>query len=252
MNLKVSILTVSYQSAVTLRQTIESVLAQDYPNTEYWVIDGGSTDGSLEILKSFGSAIHFISEKDAGIYDAMNKGLKLIHGDVIGMIGADDFYPTNDVISSVVATFESNQVDVVYGDKQYVNPENPHKIVRYWTAGAYQEQQWLYGWMPPHLSFYIKKSSADKNGPYRTDFACSADYEWMLRALYMNKMTAVYLPKVLMTMRNGGTSTASFKHRLIANMEDRKAWSVNHLHPYWFTLALKPLRKIFQLFKSKK
>ena len=137
MNLKVSILTVSYQSAATLRQTIESVLAQDYPNVEYWVIDGGSTDGSLEILKSFGSSIHFISEKDAGIYDAMNKGLKLIQGDVIGMIGADDFYPSNDVISSVVATFESNQVDVVYGDKQYVNPENPQKIVRYWTAGAY-------------------------------------------------------------------------------------------------------------------
>ena len=143
-------------------------------------------------------------------------------------------------------------MDVVYGDKQYVNPENPQKIVRYWTAGAYQVQQWLYGWMPPHLSFYIKKSSADKNGPYRTDFTCSADYEWMLRALYKNKMSAFYLPKVLMTMRNGGTSTASLKHRLVANMEDRKAWTVNHLHPYWFTLALKPLRKIFQLFKSKK
>ncbi len=250
--MKVSILTVSYQSAATLRQTIESVLAQDYPNIEYWVIDGGSTDGSLEILKSFGSSIHFISEKDAGIYDAMNKGLKLIQGDVIGMIGADDFYPSTDVISSVVATFKSNQVDVVYGDKQYVNPENPEKIVRYWTAGAYQEKQWLYGWMPPHLSFYIKKSSAYRNGPYRTDFTCSADYEWMLRALYKNKMTALYLPKVLMTMRNGGTSTASFKHRLIANTEDRKAWSVNHLNPYFFTLALKPLRKISQLFKSKK
>ena len=111
--MKVSIITVSYQSAATLRQTIESVLAQDYLNKEYWIIDGGSTDGSLEILKSFGSAIHFISERDAGIYDAMNKGLKLIHGDVIGMIGADDFYPSNDVISSVVSTFESNQVDVV-------------------------------------------------------------------------------------------------------------------------------------------
>lgn len=250
--MKVSIITVSFQSAATLRQTIESVMSQDYTNKEYWVIDGGSTDGSLQILESFGSKINFISEKDAGIYDAMNKGLNLIQGDIIGMIGADDFYPTNDVISSVVSTFESNQVDVVYGDKQYVNPKNPQKIVRYWTAGTYQRNRWLYGWMPPHLSFYIRESSASKNGKYRTDFTCSADYEWMLRALYKNKMTAKYLPKVLMTMRNGGTSTASMKNRIIANIEDRKAWAVNHLEPYWFTLGLKPLRKIFQLFKTKK
>ena len=152
----ISIITVVYNCVNTLEETILSVINQNFDKIEFIIIDGGSTDGSLEILKSFGSAIHFISEKDAGIYDAMNKGLKLIQGDVIGMIGADDFYPSNDVISSVVATFESNQVDVVYGDKQYVNPENPEKIVRYWTAGAYQEDQWLYGWMPPHLSFYIK------------------------------------------------------------------------------------------------
>lgn len=250
--MKVSIITVAYQSATTLRQTIESVLSQDYVNMEYWVIDGGSSDGSLQILESFGAKINFISEKDTGIYDAMNKGLRLIHGDIVGMIGADDFYPSNDVISSVIDTFNSSHVDIVYGDKQYVNPKDPNKIVRYWTAGPYEHGNWLYGWMPPHLSFYIRKNMADKNGPYRTDFACSADYEYMLRALYMNKMTVQYLPKVLMTMRNGGTSTASLKHRMIANKEDRKAWAVNNLQPFWFTLALKPLRKIFQLFKSKK
>lgn len=248
--MKVSILTVSYQSASTLRQTIESVLAQDFPSVEYWVIDGGSTDGSLEILQSFGDQIQFISEPDRGIYDAMNKGLARLTGDVIGMIGADDFYPSNDVISSVVKEFNQHHVDVVYGDKQYVNPEDPHKIVRYWKAGAYQLSNWLYGWMPPHLSFYIRKSAADKNGPYLTQFTCSADYEWMLRALYKNKMRAVYLPKVLMTMRNGGTSTASWKHRLVANREDRMAWKINGLKPYWFTLTLKPLRKITQLFKK--
>jgi len=246
--LKVSILTVSYQSAATLRQTIESVLAQDYPSMEYWVIDGGSTDGSLEILQSFGDRICFISEPDQGIYDAMNKGLSRLQGEIIGMIGADDFYPSNDVISSVVAVFSQNEVEVVYGDKQYVNPEDTNHIVRYWKSGGYQIKNWLYGWMPPHLSFYIKKSAADSNGPYLTQFTCSADYEWMLRAMYKNKMRAAYLPKVLMTMRNGGTSTASWKHRLVANREDRMAWSINGLKPYWFTLTLKPLRKINQLF----
>lgn len=212
------------------------------------MIDGGSTDGSLEILQSFGDQIQFITEPDRGIYDAMNKGLARLTGDVIGMIGADDFYPSNDVISSVVKKFNQHDVDVVYGDKQYVNPEDPNKIVRYWKAGGYQLRNWLYGWMPPHLSFYIRKSAADKNGPYLTQFTCSADYEWMLRALYKNKMHAVYLPKVLMTMRNGGTSTASWKHRLVANREDRMAWKINGLKPYWFTLTLKPLRKISQLF----
>ena len=212
------------------------------------MIDGGSTDGSLEILQSFGDQIQFISEPDRGIYDAMNKGLARLTGDVIGMIGADDFYPSNDVISSVVKKFNQHDVDVVYGDKQYVNPEDPNKIVRYWKAGGYQLRNWLYGWMPPHLSFYIRKSAADKNGPYLTQFTCSADYEWMLRALYKNKMHEVYLPTVLMTMRHGGTSTASWKHRLVANREDRMARKINGLKPYWFTLTLKPLRKISQLF----
>ncbi len=249
--MKVSIITVAYQSAATLQQTIESVLSQDYHAVEYWVIDGGSTDGSLAILESFKGRIYYISEKDAGIYEAMNKGLSRISGDIIGMIGADDFFPTNDVLSSVVEAFNKNKTDVVYGDLQYVNGGNLFKIVRYWKSGNYDVKSWLFGWMPPHLAFFIQKKSADRNGPYLTHFKCSADYEWMLRALYKNKMSASYLPKVLMTMRNGGTSNASLNHRWIANMEDRIAWKLNNLTPYWFTLLLKPLRKIGQLFSNR-
>jgi glycosyltransferase involved in cell wall biosynthesis len=246
--LKVSILTASYNAAATLQQTIESVLSQDYPNIEYWVIDGGSTDETLDILKSFEGKIHYISEKDKGIYDAINKGLDRASGEIIGMIGADDFYPDNGVISAVVKKFEETTADALYGDKQYVDALQTDKIVRNWVAGPYQHSNWLYGWMPPHLSFYTSRKLLEKTGKYRTDFTCSGDYEWMLRALYNKDVKVAYLPKVLVHMRAGGTSNASWKHRLTANQEDRKAWEVNGFKPYFFTLFLKPVRKITQLF----
>ncbi|MEY2793340.1 MAG: hypothetical protein RJA76_1332 [Bacteroidota bacterium] len=246
--LKVSILTASFNCASTIQQTIESVLSQDYPNLEYWVIDGGSTDGTLDILKSFEGKIHFISEIDKGIYDAINKGLERATGDIIGMIGADDFYPNKEVISSVVRKFEETGALALYGDKQYVDSDNTNKIVRNWVAGPYQDSNWLYGWMPPHLSFYTSRKLLEQTGSYRTDFTCSGDYEWMLRALYKKDVKVAYLPSVLVRMRTGGTSNASWKHRLKANLEDRKAWKVNGFKPYFFTLWLKPLRKISQLF----
>jgi hypothetical protein len=166
------------------------------------------------------------------------------------MIGSDDFYPSNDVLEAVASGFHTYKTDSIYGDKQFVNPDNIDKIVRYWTVGEYKKEYWLKGFMPPHLSFYVKKSCYEKFGNYRTDFACSADYELMLRMLYKNNVTAQYIPKVLMTMRNGGTSTASWKHRWVANQEDRKAWKVNGLKPKWYTLWWKPISKIVQLFTS--
>ncbi len=246
--MKLSIITVCYNGAKTIEQTIKSVLSQDFKDFEYIVIDGGSNDGTLEILEKYKSEIKYISEKDKGIYDAMNKGLGLAKGEIIGMIGSDDFYPFDDVLSSVVAKFNSSKADAVYGDKQYVNYGKEDKIVRYWTVGEYKKENWLKGWMPPHLSFYLKKSVYDKFGNYLTNFTCSADYELMLRMLYKNDVSVVYLPKVLMTMRNGGTSNASFKHRIKANQEDRLAWKINNLKPRWYTLWWKPLSKITQLF----
>lgn len=245
--LKVSILTASFNCASTIRQTIESVLAQDYPNIEYWVIDGGSTDETLSILKTFEGRINYISEPDKGIYDAINKGLERSSGDIIGMIGADDFYPSHEVISAVVKSFEQTGALALYGDKQYVDAVETHKIVRNWVAGPYQNSNWLFGWMPPHLSFYTSRKLLEQTGKYRTDFTCSGDYEWMLRALYNKEVKVTYLPRVLVRMRTGGTSNASFKHRLKANLEDRKAWVINGFKPYFFTLYIKPLRKITQL-----
>lgn len=248
--MKISIITVSFNSAATIRQTIESVLAQDYPALEYIVVDGASKDGTVEVLKSFGDKIKFISEPDKGIYDAMNKGVKMATGEVIGTIGGDDFYPNNQVISNVAKTFLQYQTDAIYGDIQFINPDDIYTIVRYWKSGEYSRENWLNGWMPPHPSFYIKKAAFEKYGYFVTDFTCSGDYEFMLRMLYKKHLTVKYLPLTLMTMRNGGTSTASLKHRYRANMEDRRAWRINNLKPHWYTLWMKPLSKIAQLFKK--
>lgn len=246
--MRISIITVSFNSAATIRQTIESVLAQDYKDLEYIVVDGASKDGTVEILKSFGDQLKFISEPDKGIYDAMNKGLKIATGQVIGTIGGDDFYPNPNIISSVAEAFVQFGTDAVYGDIQFINPDDIHTIVRKWQAGNYNRANWLKGWMPPHLSFYLKKSAFEQFGDYITDFTCAGDYELMLRMMFKHELTAQYLPKMLMTMRNGGTSTASLKHRYRANMEDRKAWRINGLKPHWYTLWMKPLSKISQLF----
>ncbi len=249
--MRFSIITVCYNSINTIEHTIQSVLNQTFTDFEYIVVDGGSNDGTVAILEKYKNRIRYISEKDNGIYDAMNKGLKMAEGEIIGMIGSDDFYPSNDVLKSVADGFDTYKTDAIYGDKQFVNPDNIDKVVRYWTVGEYKKDNWLKGFMPPHLSFYVKRACYEKFGNYRTDFICSADYELMLRMLYKNNVSAYYIPKVLMTMRNGGTSTASWKHRWVANQEDRKAWKLNGLKPKWYTLWWKPLSKIVQLFKDK-
>ncbi|NBA76075.1 glycosyltransferase [Emticicia sp. ODNR4P] len=246
--MKITIITVSFNSEATIKQTIDSVLAQDYPNVEYIVVDGASKDGTVDILKSYGDRIKYISEKDKGIYDALNKGLKLATGDVVGTIGSDDFLPNSSVLGHVAEAFIQTGKDVIYGDLQYINPDNDEKIVRYWSSGEYKVENWLKGWMPPHLSCYIKREAFEKYGNYIIDFSCSGDYELMLRMMYKHRLSAGYIPEVLMTMRNGGTSTASWKHRYRANMEDRRAWELNQLQPKWYTLWMKPLSKISQLF----
>jgi glycosyltransferase involved in cell wall biosynthesis len=247
--LKISIITVCFNSKDFIQQTIDSVAAQTYPNIEHVVIDGGSTDGTVAILEANKHKINYISEPDKGIYDAMNKGVKLATGDAIGTLGAGDFYPNNSVISKVAAGFEKYKTDAIYGDKQYVNPENIEKTVRYWSAGEYKIENWLEGWMPPHQAFYLRKNAFEKYGLYLPEFRSAGDYELMLRMLYKNKLSATYIPELLVTMLTGGTSTASFSNRIKANLEDRKAWLVNNIEPKWYTLYMKPLGKVLQFLR---
>jgi glycosyltransferase involved in cell wall biosynthesis len=248
--MKISIITVCFNAARTIEQTIESVLAQSYTDLEYIVIDGGSKDRTVEILEKYKNQLTYISEKDEGIYDAMNKGIRMATGDIIGVIGADDFYPNNEVLSKVALAFKNNDTDSAFGNVKFVDPQDTSKVVRFWKDEVYNRANWLKGWMPPHIAFYLKKSAYDTFGIYKTEFTCSGDYELMLRMLYKNNLSSQYIPEVLMTMRVGGTSSASLKHRYVANMEDRLAWKINHIKPEWYTLWWKPISKIGQLFKK--
>jgi glycosyltransferase involved in cell wall biosynthesis len=247
--MKVSIITVCYNSASTIETTIQSVISQDYNNIEYIIIDGNSTDETLSIVDKYKSSVSkVISEKDDGIYFAINKGISFATGDVIGILHADDFYTDNTVISKVVAAFGKNKTDTLYGDLQYVNRTDTSKIIRNWRSGEYRHGLFYKGWMPPHPAFFVKKKCYDIYGTYNTSLRSAADYELMLRLLHKNKCSTVYLPEVLVKMRVGGKSNVSLLNRIKANREDKKAWIINGLTPGLFTLIRKPLSKIGQFF----
>lgn len=250
--MKISIITVVCNNIATIKDAIESVLSQDYPNIEYIIVDGGSTDGTLEVIKSYGSRItKFISEPDKGIYDAMNKGLRLATGEIAGILNSDDFYADSSVVSSVMATFQQQKTDSVYGDLVYVKPQNTQQVLRYWRSGSYRRNKFLFGWMPPHPAFFVKRELYDKFGYFNLDFTSAADYELMLRFLYKHQISATYLPKLLVKMRAGGKSNKSVQNRVKANKEDKEAWIVNNLKFLPFTFILKPIRKIPQFFIKK-
>lgn len=250
--MKVSIITVCYNSEATIRDTIESVLAQDHQNLEYIVIDGQSTDKTVEILQSYGDRItHFISEADRGMYDGLNKGIQLASGEVVGMINADDFYIDNKVVSDVVSCLEKERADTLYADLYYVDSIDTNQIKRYWQSGEYKQRAFLKGWMPPHPTFFIRKRFYEKYGGFRLELKSAADYELMLRMLHKHQLSVAYLKRVIVKMRIGGMSNASLKNRLRANREDRKAWELNDLKPGAFTFLYKPLRKLIQFVKRK-
>lgn len=248
--MKISIITATFNSAATIRDTLECIRLQDYSDVEHIIIDGGSTDGTLEIVREFPHVQKIISEKDEGIYDAMNKGIAASSGNVIGILNSDDIYTDSSVISLIAKTFATAQVMASYADLQFVQRDNLEKVVRTWKAGNYNRRSFYYGWMPPHPTFFVRKEVYDKAGTFNKSLKSAADYELMLRVLLKYEIPAHYINKVIIKMRVGGMSTASFRNRIKANMQDRMAWKINNLSPHPFTLYLKPMRKLGQFFKK--
>ena len=249
--MKLSIITIAFNAADTIKDTVESVLSQqlDGFDLEYIVIDGASSDATLAILTPFQDRITLISEPDQGIYDAMNKGISNASGDYIGILNADDMYASEDVLQRVTDLFKSSRAESVYGDLVYVDRDDPTKVTRTWNSGPFKRSAFLQGWMPPHPTFFVRKSVYDAHGLFSLQLRSAADYELMLRFLFKTGITTAYLPSTLVRMRLGGLSNASLGNRWRANREDRKAWRMNGITPYPWTLLMKPLRKVSQLWR---
>tara|TARA_B100000497_G_C7672045_1_gene405638 strand:+ start:319 stop:1095 length:777 start_codon:yes stop_codon:yes gene_type:complete len=249
-NPKISIITVTFNSEKTIKETIESVFFQDYNNVEHIIIDGKSTDETIEIVKSYGDKIsYFISEEDDGLYDAMNKGIRAASGDVVGILNSDDVYYTNHVISDVAEVFIFNNVESVYGDLLYVDTIDTDNIRRYWKSGHFKLNNMRKGWTIPHPTLFVKKEIYNKFGLYSIRLKSASDYEMSLRLLYKNKISITYLPKIMVKMRIGGISNYSIWNRLRGNNEDAVSWKMNGFHPPLFIRIRKPLSKLNQFFK---
>ena len=244
--MKFSIITVSYNAASTIGDTLKSIADQSYNSIEHIIIDGASSDNTAEIVANFPHVALYVSEKDKGIYHAMNKGIELATGDVIGILNADDVYSHHDVLHNVSELFKDSSVDAVYADLYFVDSADTRKVKRKWRSGSYKVNDFYWGWMPPHPTFFVRRSVYLNLGMFNTVLNSSADYELMLRLLLKHEIKAAYLQDVIVNMRLGGKSTESLKNRLIANQEDRMAWALNGVKPHYFTLILKPLRKLKQ------
>ncbi len=247
--MKVSIITAVRNGAETLRGCIESVKKQTLP-VEHIIIDGASTDGTFDIIAQYRSSIaKVISEPDKGIYDALNKGIRLASGDVVGILHGDDFYAHDKVLESVVKVFEVQNVDSCYGNLLYVYKNDIDKVIRYWKASEYRHGKFKYGWMPPHPTFFVRREIYEKYGYFNTDFRIAADYELMLRFLEKHRISTHYIPEVLIKMRLGGASNRSLRNMWIKSSEDYKAWKVNDLKGGLHIIFLKHIIKIPQFFK---
>jgi glycosyltransferase len=244
--MKISIITPCYNSEKTIENTLQSVLSQNYDNVEYIIIDGASTDKTSKIIKCYADRItYFVSEPDNGIYHAINKGIRLATGDVIGLIHSDDELYSTSVFSKIAEVFEYNKSDIVYGNGIYVNSLHPEKIVRNWISGKYRTEKIEQGWFPLHPTVYVKRKVFDACGLYNESYKISADIDMMIRMLYKHNFKVHYLNEYIVRMQMGGIST-SFKSQIYKWKEDIRIYRSYGFNPYW-TLGRKILSKIPQL-----
>ena len=243
----ISIITVCFNAEPTIERCILSVINQSFSNIEYIIIDGGSTDNTLNIIDKYKHKIKIVvSEADNGIYDAMNKGIKIAKGEIVGMLNADDFFADENILLNVAKAFKLNNPDVLYGDLDYV--DNSNKVIRSWKSGKYSNGIFNWGWMPPHPTFYCKRIYFEKLGYYSLNYGTAADYELMVRFLHLNKLSVFYLKLIMVKMEIGGASNNSIYNRIKVIKNDYKAMVKNGIMFPLVSIFLKPLRKIVQYF----
>jgi len=249
--MKISLLTVSYNSETTIKDTIESIRSQDYDTIEYIVVDGNSKDGTVQIIKSYDSVVtKWISEPDKGIYDAMNKAIGLATGEVVGILNSDDFYFDSTIISKVAAAFENQAIDAVFGDLIFVDPNNLQKTVRTYSSAKWNPSKFAKGFMPAHPTFFVRRKYYEQFGVFKTDYKIAADYELLIRFLYVNKLRYQYLPITMVKMRRGGVSSRNVTSNIVLNSEIIRACRENGISTNVFKVYPKYFTKLFELFTT--
>ena len=253
--MKISLITVTYNSSKTLSDTLQSVLNQTYSEIEYIIVDGASKDSTVSIIQEyepkFNGRMRWISEADKGLYDAMNKGIRMATGDIVGIINSDDFYHRTDILQVVADAFRDKSVQAVYGDVRFVNDDNLDKTVRYYSSKSFSPKRFRFGFMPAHPTFFTYKKYFDEFGYYKMGYKIAADYELLTRFLYVHKLKCKYLPVDFMKMRTGGASTASIKSNWILNKEIVRACKENGIWTCMPLLFLKYFIKVFELVFTK-
>lgn len=251
--MKISLITVTYNSAKTLPDTIQSVLSQSYSNIEYIIIDGASQDNTIDIVKEyeplFNGRIGWISERDDGLYDAINKGIAMSTGDVVGILNSDDFFTSPTVIEEIANNF-SEEIDAVYGDVHFMNSTDLARPIRYYSSKIFRPSLMKLGFMPAHPTFYCRKSCYDKYGLYKTDFKIAADFDLLLRFIYVHHISLKYLPFDMVTMRVGGASTNGLKSHVCIMKEHLRSFKENGLKSNFFLLSLRYFYKLTEYIRK--
>jgi glycosyltransferase len=247
--LKISVITAVYNRQETVQQALESIFSQTYSEVETVVVDGMSTDGTLNVLEMLRPKIDvFISERDSGIYDALNKGIKNSTGEVVGFLHADDVFENNEVIEKIASVFQDPTIDAIYGDLVYVRHDDLSQVIRYWKSGFYDDAALKRGWMPPHPTFYVRRGVYDRLGGFDTQYRIAADYDSVLRFLAVGKIRAAYIPQVLVRMRAGGISNRSLMSVIRKSREDLEVLRRNKVGGI-LTLVRKNVSKLSQFWK---